>query len=165
MVTSVSETAVAPWLRLETQTLVKNLLISHERAFSELLLSRNQITHSKRTAAQELFASPLAVLAHDGGSDPLLTYANSAALRLWGRSWTSMVGMPSRFTAEESARPERASTLKQVRQGEGFRGYSGIRINREGRRFMISNARIWSLWGDIDEIPGQAAAFSSWWWI
>ncbi len=159
------ENSVAPWLSLETQALIQNLLISHQRAFSQPLLQGNLGTDSKRTAAQELFISPIVVLAHDNNSDPLLTYANSRALRLWGHNWASMVGMPSRLTAEESERGERASALKQAHQVDGFRDYSGIRINRNGRRFMINKARIWSIWDANNEKRGQAAAFSSWWWI
>ncbi|WP_115070809.1 MEKHLA domain-containing protein [Synechococcus sp. UW179B] len=155
----------APWLRPETQALSQRLLISYQRAFAQHLLVCDQDVQFQRTAAQELFASPMAVLAHDHRADPLLTYANSTALRLWGHRWQTMVGMPSRLTAEESARRERASALQQAHQRAGFRGYCGIRINYEGRRFMIQNAQIWPLWDDNNDVCGQAAAFSSWWWL
>ena len=155
----------APWLRPETQELINRLLISYQRAFAQPLLVCDQDGLFKRTAAQELFASSKAVLAHDHSADPLLTYANSTALRIWGHRWQTMVGMPSRLTAEESARRERASALQQAHQSAGFQGYCGIRINQEGRRFMIHNARIWPLLNTNDEFCGQAAAFSSWWWL
>ena len=155
----------APWLRADTQELIKGLLISYQRAFAQPLLVCDQDGHFHRTAAQELFASPIAVLAHDQSADPLLTYANSTALRIWGHRWQTMVGMPSRLTAEESERRERASALQQAHQRAGFRGYSGIRVNQEGRRFMIHNARIWPLLNINNEIYGHAAAFSSWWWL
>ena len=76
-----------------------------------------------------------------------------------------MVGMPSRLTAEESARRERASALQQAHQRAGFKGYCGVRVNQEGRRFMIHNARIWPLLDQNNDLCGQAAAFSSWWWL
>ena len=155
----------APWLRADTQALIIRLLISYQRAFAQPLLVCDQGIQFDRTAAQELFASPIAVLAHDHSADPLLTYANSAALRIWGHNWATMVGMPSRLTAEESARGERASALQQAHQNAGFKGYCGIRINQAGRRFMIHNARIWPLWNESNAVCGQAAAFSSWWWI
>jgi len=44
-------------------------------------------------------------------------------------------------------------------------GYRGIRINRHGRRFQINNARLWTLVGPTGESLGQAACFSSWWWL
>ncbi len=163
--TGMISSTTAPWLRPDTQALINRLLISYQRAFAQPLLVCAQSGSFHRTAAQELFASPIAVLAHDHSADPLLTYANGTALRIWGHSWQTMVGMPSRLTAEESEQRERASALQQAQQSAGFRGYGGIRINQEGRRFMIHNARIWPLWDDNNEVCGQAAAFSSWWWI
>ena len=163
--TGVIPSNTAPWLSPETQALTHLLLISYQRAFSQPLLVCDQGDPFHRTAAQELFASPIALLAHDHSADPLLTYANSTALRIWGHRWQTMVGMPSRLTAEESERRERASALQQAHQRAGFRGYCGIRIDQQGRRFMIHNARIWPLWDDNNEVCGQAAAFSSWWWI
>ena len=47
-------------------------------------------------------------------------------------------------------------------QKDGITGLTAIRINQSGRKFKISNIRIWTLW-DEDENPiGQAAAFSNW---
>ena len=163
--TGVIASTNAPWLRPDAQVLINSLLISYQRAFAQPLLVCDQSDPFHRTAAQELFASPIAVLAHDHSPDPLLTYVNNKALRIWGHRWQTMVGMPSRLTAEESEQCERASALQQAHQSAGFRGYGGIRINQEGRRFMIHNARIWPLWNENNEVCGQAAAFSSWWWI
>ena len=163
--TGVIPSNTAPWLSPETQALINLLLISYQGAFAHPLLICDQGDPLQRTAAQELFASPIAVLAHDHSADPVLTYANSTALRIWGHRWQTMVGMPSRLTAEESERRERASALEQAQQRTGFRGYSGIRINQKGRRFMIHNARIWPLRNDNNEVCGQAAAFSNWWWL
>jgi hypothetical protein len=44
-------------------------------------------------------------------------------------------------------------------------GYQGIRIDSQGRRFMIRNARLWTLKTPTGEPCGQAAAFSDWWWL
>jgi hypothetical protein len=107
-------------------------------------------------AAQELFAAATVVLAHDGGADPQLVYANAAALRLWRRPWDQMVGMPSRLTAEPQERRERAAVLAKARQCSALRGYSGIRIDSQGGRFALRGARIWSVG------TGQAAAFDDW---
>ena len=103
----------APWLRADTQALIIRLLISYQRAFAHPLLVCDQGIQFNRNAAQELFASPIAVLAHDHSADPLLTYANGSALRIWGHNWATMVGMPSRLTAEESARGERAAPFNK----------------------------------------------------
>ena len=160
--------AEAPWLSLATQGLVTLLLRSHQRAFGQPLLACDRSGNARRLICQELFAADMAVLAHDGaaldaGEGPRLTYANAAALRLWQRPWSAMVGMPSRRTAPESERRERAQALSTAQQRDAFRGYRGIRIDRNGRRFVINNARIWTLWDGNGRACGQAAAFADWW--
>ena len=130
-------------------------MLSHQQAFRRpLLTSENQAT--------DLFSSEIAVLAHDNSRDPLLIYANATALRLWERSWQEMIGMPSRNTAEKGAREQRASALQRAQNEDAFEGYSGVRVSRTGQRFMINNARIWTLWDDNGRKCGQAAAFSNW---
>jgi len=155
----------APWLNPETQGLVNILLRSHQRAFGSSLLAGDRPGSSRRLASQELFATTTAVLAHDGNSDPRLTYANAAAIRLWRRPWNDMVGMHSRLTAPASERQERAAALNHAQRRDAFQGYRGIRMDSEGRRFVINNARIWTLWDEESRICGQAAAFASWWWL
>jgi hypothetical protein len=110
------------------------------------------------------------VLAHDGspldrGDGPRLIYANRAALNLWDRRWGEMVGMPSKLTAEPSERASRQTALTTAQQQTSFTGYRGIRINRHGRRFQINNARLWTLVDPAGQACGQAACFSSWWWL
>ena len=105
------------------------------------------------------------VLAHDGSADPRLIYANRAALLLWRRPWSAMVGLPSRLTAEPAERQSRALALEQARRCVALEGYAGIRIDSGGRRFRIENARLWTL-REPGGLPcGQAAAFANWWWL
>ena len=151
--------APAPWLTQAKQHLARCILSSYERAFGRHLLAGGDHAH------QELFAADTVVLAHDGGSDPALIYANAAALRLWERPWAEMIGMPSRLTAEPQERADRARMLATALQQLASEGYSGVRISKSGRRFQIHNARLWTLWGPGDQPCGQAAAFSSWWWL
>ena len=147
------------------QGLVSILLLSHRRAFDCPLLASDRPGTSRRLTAQELFNSSMAVLAHNNAGDPALTYANATALRLWKRPWSEMVGMPSRLTAAQSERNERSASLKQALARDAINTYSGIRVDRCGRPFMIHNARIWTLWDEEGRRCGQAAAFSSWWWL
>ena len=158
----------APWLTLETRRLVTILLRSHQRAFGQPLLASDRTGNAHRSICQELFVADMAVLAHDGaaldcGEGPRLTYANATALQLWQRSWSTMIGMPSRHTAPASERRERAQALNTAQRHDAFRGYRGIRIDRNGHRFVINNARIWTLWDGNGHACGQAAAFSDWW--
>jgi hypothetical protein len=147
-----------PWLAGEGLGWAAAILDSHALAFVRPLLAGVGPGDGlcARQRAQELFAAPLVVLAHDGGADPRLTYANAAALRLWRCPWRELVGMPSRLTAEPARRPERAAALALARQRTALRGYTGIRIDSRGGRFSIRDARIWSVGA------GQAAAFDNW---
>ena len=154
-----------PWLAPERLALAGVILTSHQRAFMHPLLAGCGSERSARQVAQELFGATATVLAHDGGSDPRLIYANRTALRLWRRDWQTLLGMPSRLTAPPDQRHSRAAALAQARNQEAISDYSGIRIDSEGRLFQIQGARVWSLRDPDGQPCGQAASFESWWWL
>lgn len=156
--------AEAPWLTAPVLERLQCLERGHQQAFSCGLLP-GAPERPLRLRAQELFAAPQVLLAHDGGADPRLIYANRSALRLWRRTWEEMVGMPSRLTAEAHERPARSEALAEALSSGGIRGYGGVRIDSQGRRFRIAGARIWSLIAADGRRCGQAAAFSDWWWL
>ena len=155
----------AAWLTAEKQELTKVLLESHQRAFSRPLIASVHTGRSKRVLCQNLFACGFPVLAHGTEQDPKLSYANAAALQLWGTCWKELIGMPSRLTAPEHERAERSHALGQAKHLEPVQNYRGIRISRKGRRFMINKARIWNLWDARERFCGQAACISEWWWL
>ncbi len=155
----------APWLAEAAIVTAGRILQGHRQAFQRPLLAGVGQGRPALQAAQELFVAATVVLAHDGAADPRLIYANRAALLLWRRPWKAMVGLPSRLTAEPAERAGRAVALERARRSEALEGYSGIRIDSAGRRFRITGARLWTL-RDAEGLPcGQAAAFSSWWWL
>ena len=156
--------AEAPWLSAAAIERTRWLLDSHQRAFGQPLIA------AAGSAAQELFAAAVVVLAHDGSADrpdhdPRLIYANRSALALWRRPWAEMVGLPSRLTAEPSERSGCERLLASARAQGAISGYTGIRIDSHGRRFVIQGARLWTLRDSDGQERGQAAAFSSWWWL
>ena len=153
-----------PWLKADQQALVAQLLQSHQWAFQRPLMASAR-QQPLRLSCQELFACGFPVLAHDGGPEPKLTYANAAALGLWDAPWDDLVGLPSRLTAPTAEQAERSLALNKAQSEDAIEGYSGIRISRKGRRFMIQNARIWTLWDQQQHACGQAASFSNWWWM
>ncbi len=155
----------AAWLTAERIALAGSILVSHQRAFGQPLLADCAAGRTPRQCAQELFAATAAVLAHDGGSDPRLIYANRTALRLWRRDWDGLVGMPSRLTAPADQRRSRSAALDRAHAQEAISGYRGIRIDSDGRRFQIQGARVWSLRDGDGQPCGQAASFESWWWL
>ncbi len=153
-----------PWLSEGNLRIAATILACHQSLFGRPLLVGSE-TWPDRQAAQELFGATPVVLAHDGGADPRLTYANAAALRLWDRSWASMVGMPSRLTAEPLERQARRVSLELALRHGAIANYTGTRVNRHGRRFRIQGARLWNLQGGSGQHLGQAACFESWWWL
>jgi len=160
----------ADWLSPEAQALAGLLMASHQRAFNTPLLAGLAADASPELIAQELFAATFVLLAHDdadpgGEPGPRLTYANRAALHLWRRPWGAMVGMPSRLTAEPAERASRRQALLAAQSGQSLSGYRGIRIDSTGRRFVIEDARLWSLHDGAGQLWGQAARFSRWWML
>ncbi len=111
-------------------------------------------------AARTLYQAGFVVLSHNTAVDPLFTYANLAAQARFELPWGEIVGMPSRCSAEPLAREARTRLLETVARQGYIDGYSGVRIAKSGRRFLIERATVWNL-GEV-EYEGQAAIFSAW---
>lgn len=106
--------------------------------------------------------APFALLAHGGHDDPLFIYANAAAQRLFEYSWDQIVGLPSRLSAPPAQRAARARLLQRVEREGLVRGYDGLRVSRNGRRFWIENATVWQLRDAAGRSAGLAALIPSW---
>lgn len=135
------------------------LLDSYRRWFGEELVDREGGLEAWR---ERLDAAPFAVVAHGLGPDPVLNYGNRKALELWEMDWEEFTRTPSRLTAEEPNREERARLLARVTEHGFIDDYSGVRVSKGGRRFRISGARVWNLLDASGAYCGQAAAFGSW---
>jgi hypothetical protein len=112
--------------------------------------------------ARHLYHAPFVVLAHDGADDPVFFYANLTAQRLFEMAWADFVRLPSRHSAEPLAREERQRLLDQVLRQGYIDDYAGVRVSSTGRRFLVSDARVWNLVDAEGRVVGQAAAFSDW---
>lgn len=117
---------------------------------------------SPELAARELYQAPFVVLSHDTAADPLFTYANLAAQRLFEMPWSGMVGMPSRYSAEPLARAERQRLLDRVASRGFIDDYQGVRVSKSGHRFLVRDATVWNLLDQDGNLHGQAATFSHW---
>jgi len=117
---------------------------------------------SPEAAAAALFHAPFVVLSHNAAPDPLLTYGNLTALKLFALTWEELRQMPSRLTAEAPDRAERARLLAAVAAQGFIDDYSGVRISRTGQRFRIEHATVWNLTDDRGQHCGQAATFREW---
>ncbi|MBI5922947.1 MAG: MEKHLA domain-containing protein [Betaproteobacteria bacterium] len=113
-------------------------------------------------AGRALYDAPCVVLAHDSAPDPVFFYANRAAQQLFEMSWAEMVALPSRHSAEPLAREERQRLLAQVARRGYIDDYSGVRVSKTGKRFLIESATVWNLMDDAGQIVGQAASFGAW---
>ena len=113
-------------------------------------------------AAEKIFHAPFVLVSHGTEADPILNYGNAAALALWEMSWAELTRTPSRLTAEAPNREKRARLLAAVTERGFIDDYSGIRISKTGRRFMISRATVWNLISETGRPCGQAALFSHW---
>lgn len=108
-----------------------------------------------------LDSSAIVVLCHDGADDPLFVYANQAAATLWRTPAAELIGSPSRLTAPADQQAERTEALRTAMSAGVLYGYSGERRARDGSRFVIRHAVLWT----VDGLPGgagQAAMFTEW---
>lgn len=106
--------------------------------------------------------TPVVVVAHGTGHDPIFFYGNRAALQLFEATWEQFTAMPSRLSAEPMLREERERLLARVREDGYIDDYSGVRVSLSGRRFRIHRAIVWNLVDAQGVRQGQAAMFSEW---
>jgi MEKHLA domain len=108
--------------------------------------------------ARTIFYAPFAVVSHDNSTEPIFNYGNKTALDLFEMTWQEFTAFPSRRSAEPPNQAERARLLATV-SSKGFAdNYTGVRISKTGKRFVIENVTVWNLVNDL----GQAAFYSSW---
>ena len=138
---------------------VARLLSSLRHWTGRSLVDSNLSQHAQ---ARELYHAPFPVLSHNTDPDPLLNYANQAALTLFELTWEELIRTPSRLTAEPVQRVQRARLLAAV-TGHGFiDNYRGVRISKSGKRFEIERATVWTVLDEDGVRCGQAATFSDW---
>lgn len=140
---------------------VRLILTSYRHWFSEDLVAAPAATPTQ--AAQRLFEAEFAVLSHNSAADPMLNYANRAALTLFELDWAQLLITPSRLTAERVNRQAREQLLAEVSAKGYIANYAGVRISRTGKRFHIENAKVWNLIdAENGEKVGQAALLTHW---
>jgi hypothetical protein len=143
------------FLTFHAQRLLKSL---HHWTGRQLI----DATASSIEQARTLFYAPFIVLSHNREAEPILNYANQAALNLFELTWHELVRMPSRLTAEPLHQAERSRLLATVNKHGFIDDYRGVRISKCGRRFMIEQATVWNLLDEDGAPYGQAATFSQW---
>ena len=142
--------------------IVEQVIRSYQSAFGKDLFNYPVGAISELKLAELLFSMEYPLLAHDNSIDPCITYANATALKLWGKCWAEMIGMPSKLTAPREEWAQRDTALKKATKIKAIQNYEGVRINSQGSRFLIKGAEIWSLLDRNDKYCGQAATFNEW---
>ena len=106
--------------------------------------------------------APFVVLAHSTAEDPKFIYANKAAQACFGYSLDEFLALPSRLSAEAPQQAARQALLEKVSRDGFITGYSGVRVAKSGRRFIIEDGVLWELTDRAGVRHGQAATFQSW---
>jgi hypothetical protein len=125
-------------------------------------LTGKPLVPEKHDIAESLWQAPTVIVAHGTEPDPIFFFGNKRALELFDISPEAFVAMPSRLSAEEGLRTERARLMERVARDGYTDDYSGVRISATGRRFHIANATVWNIVDGAAQLHGQAAAFEDW---
>ena len=137
------------------------LLDSYERLLHKPLLDISE----RSQLGRRVFFADFVLLSHDTQSDPVFNYANKAALDLFELSWKDLIRMPSRLSAEPINQQERERLLARVMKDAYIDDYSGVRISKNGKRFLIHQAIVWNVYDEHGQFHGQAACFKDWTWL
>ncbi len=136
------------------------LLGSYHRLTGRLLLAADGL--SPEALADAVNDAPFALVSHGIEVDPVFNYGNKTALRLFGMSGQEFTVLPSRYSAEQPNREARERLLHEVKNHGFIDDYSGVRIAKEGHRFLIERATVWNVIDEQGCYHGQAATFSEW---
>lgn len=146
----------------------------HQAAFlarhSHLLMNSYQhwtgdsLIEDTQDVIQGLMNTPFAIASHQAGDDPIFNYANHQAFALFKMTPEEMLGLPSRYSAEPMLREARAEFLHQVATHGFIENYAGVRIAKDGSRFLIEQATVWNV-VDVNsptQVLGQAVIIKAW---
>ena len=107
--------------------------------------------------AAALAAASVPVLAHGLEPEPILHYVNPACARRFATTPDALLGLPSSATTLPDDRPQRTAAFEMVRRRGWVDDYSGIRVDRNSRRFEIVQGTIWEVRDDAGVRVGDAA--------
>jgi hypothetical protein len=133
------------------------IVASYQRLTGKALI--DNVPSEIAALRQAVWDAPRAIVAHGTETDPVFFYGNRLALQQFEMSFEEFARLPSRFSAEPLAREERAKLLDSVTRQGYVDNYSGIRIAKSGKRFMIENGTVWNLIDEQGLHQGQAAVF------
>jgi len=112
-----------------------------------------------RGLGRSVWEGCFALLTHN--TDAILNYGNRFGLDLWEMDWETMIRTPSRDTAPEEDRAARAAIMAAVERDGFTRSYTGRRVSRTGKFFLIENATVFTLIDEKGAGFGTGAFFKS----
>ena len=142
-------------IKLNRVNHVKNILDSFEKLTGKEIIKRS----SPERDYKNIKSGHFVLVSHNGLEDPILNYGNSFALKLWEMDWNSFIQTPSRNTAEKDKQGKRQEILEIVNKQGYLEAYEGIRISSTGKRFLIKEALIWTVFNKEKKKICQAAFF------
>lgn len=138
---------------------VSRLTQSYQRLVGQPL---QPLQVSRADDASALWRAPYVIASHGTEKDPIFNYANQAALSLWDMTWDEFTALPSRLSAEPMEQSQRSALLQAVATHGYIKNYSGIRITKTNKRFLITDATVWNVFDEHNVYCGQAVYFSKW---
>jgi len=118
-----------------------------------------EFTIAKSDLGKGVFEAAFCLLSSDLSPDPVLNYGNQRALDLWEMSWEELTSTRSRDTARADRQSDRDGLMLQVDEKNFITGYSGARVSKTGKEFLIKDVTIWNLFDDDGKPYGRAAWF------
>jgi MEKHLA domain len=144
------------------------LVESYRRAMGQPLFKGDDEDEGIDIAAapKTLYDAPFPVLAHNAFQvdDPVFTYANAAAQAVFETDWKSLVGSPSRASAEPDAaiQADRDALLAAAAEEGAITNYRGWRVSAAGTRFEIQDGTLFNVVAPSGAKVGQAVVFTHW---
>jgi hypothetical protein len=131
-------------------------------ASSFLQLTKRELIAPGDDLPERLYFVPFAVVSHGTQDDPIFRYGNKAALDLFKMTWEEFTHMPSRLSAEAMLQEERERLLAEARAKGFVDTYEGVRIAKDGQRFMIRDTVLWNVIDSKGVRHGQACVILTW---
>jgi hypothetical protein len=150
-------------------SILKNIIKSYIPLASSIPGIHASLANELKACADQILAVEnwkYPVLCHSGtpssDHDPVFTFVNDAACRLFLYDKKKFIGLQSKLSAQVENREERFKMLLQAGENGYISNYSGVRVNSQGKRFKIRDALIWSLKDDSGLEIGQATVIPYW---
>ena len=135
-----------------------SILLSNLKRWTGFDLTQ-EYSISDEELGKGIFEAKFCLLSSDLSADPILNYGNQIALDLWEMTWEELTSTRSRDTAKPDRQSDRDELMRQVNEKNFVTGYSGMRVSKSGREFMIKDVTIWNLFDDDEKKYGRAAWF------